>query len=246
MKPELILFDLDDTLIAFGAVAEEAWEKSVQQFIVEEKIDAEKESLLEKLHKTRKWYWSDPERHRIGRKDIVKARREVVKIALQDCINIAKDKLEKLADNYTNIQENLWRLFDGTEETLTYIKEKNVKIGLVTNGTSVGQRRKLKRFDLEKYFDFIFIEEEVGYRKPDIRMYEYILKEINIPKTKICMIGDNLVWDVEAPQKTGIFSIWHNYGKKDAEGMDIKPDMIINAISELMEDDKIERLLESK
>jgi hypothetical protein len=63
----------------------------------------------------------------MSRQDIIKARREIVKIALQDYINITKEKLENLADNYTNIHEKLWHLFDGAEDTLIYIKENKIE-----------------------------------------------------------------------------------------------------------------------
>jgi putative hydrolase of the HAD superfamily len=233
MKPELILFDLDDTLMAFDLVGEESWDKAVDIFIQNEKIKFRKEILLGKLHKTRKWYWADPERHKTGRKNIVNARREIVKMALYEFLNVEIGKLNELADNYTKIHEQLWHLFGDVEDTLKYLKEKNIKLGIMTNGLSESQRGKLQRFNIEKYFNYIYIEGEVGYGKPDIKIYEYMLKDTKIQNNRIYMIGDNLIWDIEPPQRLGIYTIWINARKEDLGKYKIKPDRIINKISEL-------------
>jgi len=235
MRPELILFDLDDTLLAFDLVSEEAWDKAVDIFIQCSKINIEKDILLEKINTTRKWYWADPERHRIGRKDIIQARREIVKLALKEYNYINNDELTKLADNYSNIHEKLWYLFDGVEETLQKLKDSGIKLGIMTNGTSESQRGKLKRFDIEKYFDYIFIEGEIGYGKPDIKIYEYMLQETKISCDKILMVGDNLIWDIEPPQKLGIFTIWINTKGAQLENYNIKPDKITEKISDIID-----------
>ena len=235
MKPELVLFDLDDTLIAYDLVSREAWDRAADQFILENDIKTEKAVIQEKLNAAKKWYWSDPERQITGRKDLEKTRREIVKTALKDLIIIEDMELDRFADNFTKIHNGLWYLFDDSEETLQTIKKLNIKLGIATNGTSKNQRGKLKRFDIEKYFDYFYIEGELGYGKPDPRVYEHMLRETKIDNKKIIMVGDNLVWDVEAPQKLGIYSVWMNSRRLNPEDSDIKPDRIINRISAILE-----------
>ena len=234
MKIDLILFDLDDTLMAFDLVSNEAWDKATDEFIKTNNINIEKTILLEKIHKIKKWYWGDPERHRIGRKNIINARREIVKLALEK-FNIETKALEDFADNYSNIHESLWYLFDDVAETLEKIKNMNIKIGAVTNGTSENQRNKMRRFDIEKYFDYFFVEGEVGYGKPDIKMYEHMLKTTKVENDKIIMVGDNLVWDIDPPNKLGIYTIWINKKGLKLEDYNIKPKKTINNISEIIE-----------
>ena len=234
MKIDLILFDLDDTLMAFDIVSNEAWDKATDEFIKTNNINIEKTILLEKIHKIKKWYWGDPERHRIGRKNIINARREIVKLALEN-FNIENNALEDFADNYSNIHETLWYLFDDVAETLQKIKDMNIKLGVMTNGTSENQRKKMKRFDIEKYFDYILIEEEAGYGKPDIKMYEHMLQTTKVENEKIIMVGDNLAWDIEPPNKLGIYSIWINKKGLKLENYNIKPMKIIDKISDIIE-----------
>jgi len=99
MKIDLVLFDLDDTLMAFDLISIEAWNKAIDIFIHENNIKTDKSFLLDKIIKTKSWYWSDPERHRIGRKNLAHTRREVVKLALKDFLNVDDEKLERLGDN---------------------------------------------------------------------------------------------------------------------------------------------------
>jgi putative hydrolase of the HAD superfamily len=235
MEVKLVLFDLDDTLMAFDLVSNEAWEKAVDIFLQNHNIPVERDIILEKIHNTRKWYWADSERHKTGRKNMANARKEIVKLALKNYQDIETKELDKLADDYTQIQESLWYLFDDAEDTLKKIKNKNIKLGIITNGTSASQRGKLKRFDIEKYFDYFFIEGEIGYGKPDIKMYEYMLEETKIPADKIIMIGDNLVWDIEPPQKLGIKTIWINTKGAILEETNIRPDKIIQKLSDIID-----------
>jgi beta-phosphoglucomutase-like phosphatase (HAD superfamily) len=107
MKIELILFDLDDTLMAFDIVSETAWEKAVDIFLQNQSINIERDTILEIIHSTRKWHWADTERHKAGRKNIAHARREIVKLALNHYLNIETNELEKLANDYTRIHETL-------------------------------------------------------------------------------------------------------------------------------------------
>ena len=61
------------------------------------------------------------------------------------------------------------------------------------------------------------------------------ITELNVAATETWMVGDNIDWEVIAPQKLGIFSIWRDprgYGILP-EGTLAKPDRIIRKLSEL-------------
>jgi putative hydrolase of the HAD superfamily len=51
------------------------------------------------------------------------------------------------------------------------------------------------------------------------------------------MIGDNLEWEVEAPQRLGIYSVWMDvHGDGLPAESPITPDRIIRSLSELLSD----------
>jgi putative hydrolase of the HAD superfamily len=50
------------------------------------------------------------------------------------------------------------------------------------------------------------------------------------------MVGDNLEWEVAAPQRLGIHAIWFDaHGAGLPEGSAIRPDRVVRKLSELLE-----------
>lgn len=233
--PKAILFDLDDTIISFDGMADYAWGKTCKSFIESEKVPFNVTELLESINKTRKWYWSDPERHKSGRMNMIKARREIVKAALAELHFFDEDKACKIADNYSKLHEESICLFPKSIETLQKLSDLGIRMAIVTNGTSEKQREKINKFCLSDFFECCFIEEEIGFGKPDTRIYRAALQKLNLNADEVWMVGDNLIWDIEAPKKIGIFAVWNDFRKKGMpKDSNIIPDRIINDISELI------------
>jgi putative hydrolase of the HAD superfamily len=235
MLPKAILFDLDDTIISFEGASEPAWEKCCDIFINNVKTTFNSRTLFENINKVRRWYWSDPERHKIGRMNMIKARRDIVKKALEDLGYIDETNSYIMADNYSKLQEDLICLFPDSISCLENLKTLGIRLVLITNGTSEKQRGKINRFCLSDYFEFFLIEEEICCGKPDPYVYEIALDLLKLNANEVWMVGDNLVWDIEASQKVGIFAIWNDYnGKGLSKYSKIIPDRIISSISELL------------
>ena len=98
------------------------------------------------------------------------------------------------------------------------------------------KEKKINKFDLENHFDHIQIEGEAGIGKPELEAYKKALTALEVKASETWMVGDNLEWEVIAPQKLGIFAIW-----RDPQGdgtlpknTTAKPDMIITKLSELV------------
>lgn len=233
--PLAMLFDLDDTLISFEGASEKAWDKCCSEFIQKNTYPFTKDELLSSINKISKWYWSDPKRHKAGRENIIDARREIVKMALHELSIFDKVLSNGFADNYSTCQNELVCLFPNTIRTLTELKLQGIRMGLITNGSSVGQRAKLSRFELDNFFEIILIDQEVGYGKPDIMIYKHAVNLLKLNIGDIWMVGDNLVWDIKSPQSIGIYSVWNDYRKSGLpQDSCIIPDRIISEISELL------------
>ncbi len=94
----------------------------------------------------------------------------------------------------------------------------------------------MDRFGLAELFDLILIEGELGFGKPDPRIYEKALDEMEVAPSDSWMVGDNLEWDVAQPQQLGIFSIWvDSRGAGLPAGNNVRPDRIVRRLSELRE-----------
>ena len=86
------------------------------------------------LAQFRDWYWGDPERHRIGRLDLERARREVV-AGTFDLMGIAAPSAaDEIADAYSVQRELAVKPFPGATETVSNAQARGIKTALITNG----------------------------------------------------------------------------------------------------------------
>ena len=107
-------------------------------------------------------------------------------------------------------------------------------LALVTNGSAATQRAKVVRFGLAGLFDSILIEGELGFGKPDPRIYAEALRALDVTPADTWMVGDNLEWDVAQPQRMGMSGIWIDVrGAGLPPGCPVPPSRIVRALSDL-------------
>ena len=220
-----VFFDLDDTLVAFDAVTDSSWiqvcsDACPGEFPIPSMV------MYRAIKEQSDWYWSDENRHKIGRQDIRAARRKIVSQAFA-ILGLLRKDAELLADRYSEVRiENMY-LIPGAEETLLKLVNAGVPMGLITNGDSAGQRSKIERFGLDRFFKHILIEGEVGIGKPYVGIYRRALSLMDTDAANSWMVGDNLIWDIEAPQSIGMHGVWYDWRGK---GLPPKPAAIPEAV----------------
>lgn len=230
--PEGVLFDLDDTLIAYDAVADRSWRSVCERFMDDAASAA---ALFDAISRQRSWYWSDPDRHRRGRQNLEVARLEIVAAALASTGRQDRASAEQIALTYAVTRNRNVHLLPHAVETLEHFGDRGVPLVLVTNGTSEGQRHKIERFRLERYFKAILIEGEHGAGKPSTSIYAAALSAVGVSANGVWSVGDNLEWDVFAPQRLGMTGIWHDYASRGLPAdAPQQPDRIIASVSELV------------
>lgn len=231
--PKAILFDLDDTIIAFGAVSRSVLKEICICYSPQLGIDHK--LFFDAVLKSSRHYWSDPHRHRIGRNNQRQARKEIISSALNDCGISNCPHVETIADTYSQKRMEAVHLFPGSIDTLKYFKQKGIKMALVTNGEASLQREKINRFNLARFFDGIFIEGELGFGKPEEQIYSLALKQVDATARESWIVGDNLEWEVEAPSKLGFYTVWNDIrGKGLPTSSKAKPHRIVSSIKELI------------
>jgi putative hydrolase of the HAD superfamily len=236
--PRAILFDLDDTILSFGRrslVLENLAGRTPDLF-----APLTPKAAAEAMEARFKAFWSDQERHRAWRPRLAEARRMLVAEAFEDlnkagAPGLTRDQADVFADAFHTYRETEAKFFPGALDTIDALKAAGVLLALVTNGQSDTQRAKVERFDLARRFDHIQIEGEHGFGKPEARAYTHAMQALDIEAHETWMVGDNLEWEVAAPQRLGIFAIWHDHlGDGLPDGSTIKPDRIIRSITELL------------
>ncbi|HJH07478.1 MAG TPA: HAD-IA family hydrolase, partial [Fusobacterium ulcerans] len=124
-------------------------------------------------------------------------------------------------------------LLDNAMEICQELHENKIKLGVASNGGNDIQIRRIKKIGLDKYLDYMFVSEEIGYNKPHKEYFEHIFQKIeDIPKKKIMMVGDSLTADIQGGKNAGIITCWYNpHGESSIEN--IKPDYEIKDLLEL-------------
>ena len=233
--PRAIFLDLDDTIVAYSYGAAECWERLCTEYA--ERIGmVHGDALSAALRDVQRWYWADTERHRRGRLDLQRARREIVGQAFSN-LGLAQQHLaEEMADRFTFTREDAVELFPGAMDALRALRCQIECLALITNGNAVPQRKKIVKFGLEGFFDCILVEGEFGAGKPDEKVYLHCLEQLNVEPGSTWMVGDNLEFDVAAPKRLGIKGIWLDHAAKGMpEDISVRPDRIIRHLSELLE-----------
>lgn len=234
MLPQAIIFDLDDTIISLKGTANDTWKIICSEYCkLNKRIDYE--ILYKTITDTRLAFWDDKKSNEIGRKNQKAARREIVRRVFEK-LKLPTNDIEGVADSFSERRLEALKLFPNVIETLEFIKSKAIMTTLITNGDGKIQRYKIEKFNLEKYFDYTFIETEIGYGKPEEKIYKLALDKMNVSPQNTWSIGDNLIWDVKAPQNIGIYGIWVDFENTGLpKDTDIKPDRIIRGIDQLLE-----------
>ncbi len=231
--PQAILLDLDDTILDDSGGVVSCWRDAcVTHRSSLNGLDAD--AVFEAIDRTREWYWSDPERHRAGRLELAWARGEVVRLALADLGVDDGDLARRIGETYHGLREHAIKPFDDAVATVQWLRARGCRLALLTNGGSTAQRLKIDRFDLAPLFDAILIEGEVGFGKPDPRIYAQALAALDTPPSETWMVGDNLEWDVAGPQREGIAGIWIDArGRGIPADHTVRPHRIISRLADL-------------
>jgi putative hydrolase of the HAD superfamily len=237
--PFAILFDLDDTILSFGR----------RRLLLQEVAEGFSEHLhpctataaADLVDARFAEFWSDEARHRQWRQRLAEARRLVVERTFAELRKAGADGLhpelaQAFSDRFHAHREAQARCFPGALDALAELRRRSVRLALVTNGSRDAQRAKIARFDLAGYFDHIQIEGEHGFGKPEERAYRHALEALGSAAGETWMVGDNLEWEVAAPQRLGIFGIWHDHlGEGLPAGSTVVPDRIIRSLPELLD-----------
>jgi len=112
-------------------------------------------------------------------------------------------------------------LLDGAEQLIRSLAVDFLML-LITNGLKEVQRPRFGRSPLLPFFEDIIISGEVGYAKPDPRIFDHAFKGRPVDKAHILMIGDSLSSDIAGGQTWGVDTCWFNPAQKE-NNSDILP-----------------------
>ena len=218
---EFLFLDLDDTILDFHKAERIALSKTILDFGVEPT-----EEVLQLYHVINKWHWEQLELGTLTRAEVLVNR-----------FGVLFEKLGKTVDPTDcarAYEKNLsigHYFLPGAEEAVERLSKK-YRLFLASNGTASVQKGRMTSANLYRFFETVFVSQEIGYNKPSLDYFNACFAAIpGFDKEKALMVGDSLSSDIKGGINAGIRTVWVNPDHKDCGS--IKPDYEIEALSQL-------------
>jgi len=120
-------------------------------------------------------------------------------------------------------------------QTLSTLKGRGYRLGLVTDGRVDTTYEILQRLGINEFFDAIVVSEEVGVEKPNPRIFKEAMFRLHANPSEIMIVGDNLERDILGGKESGMITVLMKRHRLNRAGnRKIKPDFKIQLLSELL------------
>jgi len=195
---DAILFDLDNTLIDFMLMKRKACEAAIDAMI-SAGLKMHKEKAMKLLFEL------------YGEKGI-----EYNKI-FQEFLEKATGGIDYrvLAEGivaYRKAQVSYVKPYPGTVKTLVRLKERGMKLGIVSDAPSVNAWIRLVEMRLEDFFDVVVTFDETGQKKPSKAPFLRAIEKLGVRPEKTLFVGDWPERDIRGAKALGMRTAFAKYG----------------------------------
>ncbi|MBQ2927916.1 MAG: YjjG family noncanonical pyrimidine nucleotidase [Oscillospiraceae bacterium] len=218
---EFLFLDLDDTILDFHKAERIALSRTIRDFGVEPT-----EEVLELYHGINKWHWEQLELGKLTREEVLVNRFGVLFETLGkqvDAVSCARAYEHNLSIGHY--------FLPGAEEAVDRLHKK-YRLFLASNGTASVQKGRMTSANLYRFFEKVFVSQEIGHNKPSKAYFDACFAQIpGFDREKALMVGDSLSSDIRGGIHAGIKTVWVNPDHKDCGN--VRPDYEIEALSQL-------------
>jgi YjjG family noncanonical pyrimidine nucleotidase len=213
-----ILFDADETLFEFDAY------RGLQQMFADYDVEFTEIDFIE-YQSVNKPLWEQYQQGAITATELQHRRfsrwaRQVSQTPAQ----LNSDFLAAMAE--------ICQPLHGVSNLLNALRGR-VKLGIITNGFTELQQRRLERTGFREHFDLLVISEQIGVAKPHPDIFEHALAAMGTPARKrVLMVGDNLDADIVGGLNAGLHTCWVNAANKPTP-KHIAPHYQVTSMAEL-------------
>ncbi|MFX0087394.1 MAG: HAD family hydrolase [Candidatus Hodarchaeota archaeon] len=111
-------------------------------------------------------------------------------------------------NQYLRKYEQNWTLYEDVLPCLNTLK--HYQLGIISNGDSIQQRKKLAITGIDFFFKSIIISNDIKISKPSSKIFKRSAEELKLSLCNIIYVGDNLETDVRGALNAGIYGVWIN------------------------------------
>ena len=219
---EFLFLDLDDTILDFKKAEKLAIRKTIASFGPEVT-----DEILHRYHLINKAHWEMLERGELTRDQVLVQRFAVLfqELGIQVDATACARAYEK------NLSIGHYFL-PGAEEAVERLSKK-YRLFLASNGTASVQKGRMTSANLYRFFEKVFVSQEIGHNKPSLDYFNACFAQIpDFDRKKAIMVGDSLTSDIQGGISAGIATCWVTAADTPNHG-DIVPDYRIESITQL-------------
>lgn len=218
---EFVFLDLDDTILDFGTTERKCIARLLEQLHI-----PPTDEIIHRYHTINLEHWKRLERGEITREQISNR----FDVLFQELgVNISTPECEKIYRQYLSESDDV---MPGAPETLARLHKK-YRLFAASNSSAKTQYGRLERTGLTRYFEQIFLSEELGINKPDPLFFQRAFSKIpDFDHDKAIMVGDSLTSDIRGGINAGIQTCWVITGRVPRQS-DIRADHEITSITQL-------------
>ena len=121
-----------------------------------------------------------------------------------DFVRFAKDVSLEFEGIVPKVES--WIEHEDARPLLEDLKAREFKLGVISNATDLA-RKVMDHLGLSGYFGTIVISDEVGFRKPDGRIFQLAASLAKVAPNRTLYVGDRYAVDVVGARKAGMNSI---------------------------------------
>lgn len=202
-----LFFDLDRTLWDFERNSNETMQELAEEHRLSERGIPSLDEFLVYYYRINDQLWVD---YREGRVDQATLRIERFRRAFEQFGVDDPDLIHRFGNDYVRMSPLKNNLVENTLEVLDYLKQKNYRLHIITNGFNEVQHVKIKNAGLSPYFEEIITSERAGNLKPHPEIFAFAELLTNAEKSACLMIGDSLEADVVGARNAGWGQVYFN------------------------------------
>ena len=152
---EFLFLDLDDTILDFKKAEYIAIGKTIAEFGVEPT-----DQIRHRYHLINKWHWEQLELGKMTRAQVLENRFRV--LFEEQGIQVDAARVARAYEK--NLGTGHWFL-PGAEEAVDALHKK-YRLFLASNGTASVQKGRMTSANLYRFFETVFVSQEIGHNKP--------------------------------------------------------------------------------
>lgn len=147
--------------------------------------------------------------YRAGRIPLAEKRRQLVRALATQAghSHISDQHCDELYQRYLDAHRAAWLTFDDVAPTLTQLAQRNIRLGVITNGDQNRQHDKLSTLNLAHHFGAVVCAEAAGTSKPDPRIFLLACQQLGVAPHQTWYVGDQMYEDAIGALNAGLYPV---------------------------------------